>query len=168
VQLRRGSFSIQGFGEAAQAYAEDPLMPYGYWRNRDNHIYTTLTRKDGEKVVVPVVRYPIIDAGYVVEDGSVNYQTIISGETVWRNVNVTSSMQPVAAAQAFARGNGIYVDPKNFDIVRNFLMAWTTHLQSVGKLSQLIRVQRNRTTFGFDDKLYHENKIETVFRGKEP
>jgi Domain of unknown function (DUF927) len=155
-------------GDDAQVNANDPIMPFGYWRNKDNHIYTILRRKDGEQIRVPVVRYPILDAGYVVEDGSVNYKAMIGGQEVWRNVNVTSSMQPVAAAQAFARGNGIFVDPKNFDIVRNFLMAWTTHLQSVGKHSRQSSYGwgDNRTTFGFDDKLYYENKVETVYRGK--
>lgn len=147
----------------------DKLMPPNYWRGaKNNNVYTVITQKDGNSFTQRVVPYPILDAGLDPTDGSINYQVIISGKVEWRNVSVGNNQHKTAAAQAFAKGNGVYTEAKTHDYVRDFLLAWTTHLQNIHKYVRQSGYGwgDNRTTFAFDDKIYHETKVETVFRGK--
>ena len=46
----------------------------------------------------------------------------------WRSIDVSGSMQPAAAAGALSKGNGMYINPKNHQSARDFLVAWVSHL----------------------------------------
>ena len=92
----------------APAQGTDPLMPYGYWRNKENIVWTSIKRKDGTEYLQKVLKYPIIDGGYVPEDGSVNYQATIAGKDEWRNFNITSNMQLPRSGPVAGQGRRHY------------------------------------------------------------
>jgi Domain of unknown function (DUF927) len=147
----------------------DPLLPGGYWRNKLNHIMTTLYKKNGESYTAEIVNYPIHDAGLDSLTGELCYLVTVGGENYWRSINVSACMQPAHAATALSRGNsGIFVNPKNHIAARDFLVAWVGHLQTIKKTANQSAYgwSDNHKAFAFDDKIYHETRTETVHRGK--
>ena len=147
----------------------DPLMPLGYWRNKLNHVLTTLYKKNGEPYTVEVVPYPIIDGGLDPLSGDLCYLATVSGDDCWRVVDVSTCMQPSAAGQALSRGlNGVFVPFINQAAARDFLVAWVRHLQTIKRVANQSAYgwSNDGKAFAFDDKIYHETRTETVYRGK--
>lgn len=149
--------------------ANDPLMPLGYWRNKLGHVMTTLYSKNGSPYVAEIINYPLINGGLDPTDGTLLYEVTIGGVDRKRDINVSSNMQPIAAAAAMSKGHGgVYVHPKNHAAVRDFLVAWVSHLQTIKRDSNQSSYgwSTDGAAFAFDDKIYHANTVETVHRGK--
>jgi hypothetical protein len=159
----------------AQSYATepppmpgtDPLMPPDFWRNKFNHVLTTAYKKNGESYTVAAVPYPILDGGIDPATGELCYQATVAGVDHWRIIDVSMAMQPITAAQALSRGlNGVFIPAKYHTSARDFLVAWVKHLQSIGRSRNQSSYGWNGQAFAFDDKIYHETRVETVYRGK--
>jgi hypothetical protein len=147
---------------------DDQLMPRNYWRNRANQVCGTVFSKAGAPTPVVILDYPIIDAYIDQDDGDLVYRSIIGGLEKWRSITVSANMQPQAMAGALARGNGLYINPKNHQAARDFLVAWTAHLQSMKRTasSHTFGWTKDGKGFVFDDKLYTVDKTDIVHRGK--
>lgn len=147
----------------------ETLLPSGYWRNKLGHVMTTQFNKSGEQVTVEVINYPIIDGGLDPTTGELCYLAVVGGKEYWRNINVSTSMQPLQLASALLRGvNGLAVNPKNYIAARDFFVAWLGHLQTIKKIANQSAYgwSNDHKSFAFDDKIYHEDSVETVYRGK--
>lgn len=153
---------------AAHAANSDHLMPNGYWRRvTDKHVETTIIGDKGDPIVIDVLGYPVIDAGIDPDSGDLVLRTIVSGLERWGSAAVQSNLQPVPAAQALAKGAGIFVQPANFKTARDFLVAWMTRLQEA---KRIIKPSSFGWTddgkgFTFDDKTYTSGGPELAFRG---
>jgi Domain of unknown function (DUF927) len=153
--------TLEGF----VATGDDPLMPLGYWRNKQNHVFTTLYKKNGDPYTAELVNYPILDAG-IDDDGNLLYLARIGGIERWREVNVSANLRPVDIAGALSRGNGLFINPKNHPYARDFFVAWISHLQTLKRAASQSGYGWNKDSFSFDDKIYYADRTETVFRGK--
>ena len=113
------------------AYGTDPLMPEGYWRNSNNHVFTK-----GEYGPVDVLGYPILDGGIDPTTGELVLQTIISGKERWGAID-TRKHTPIAFCEALHKGtrHGILIKGDN-KVVKAFVMSWMTHLQDTKRLIQ--------------------------------
>jgi Domain of unknown function (DUF927) len=148
---------------------DDDLMPAGYWRGKDNnHVFTTLYNKSGVPFVAEVINYPILDAAFNFVDGELLYRTAAGGAEAWRSISVSANMQPLGAAGALAKGNGMYINPKNHQSARDFLVAWVAHLQTIKRSasSHTYGWTRDGASFVFDDKIFGPDKTDIVHRGK--
>lgn len=149
------------------AASSDPLMPTGYWRNKDGHVFTMLyDKKTGDAHAAEVINYPILDAGIDPENGTLLYRCIVGGTTMWREINVSTSMQPQAAAGALAKGHGLYIPTRHHTAARDFLVSWVAHLQNLRKMTNQAGYGWTEDGFAFDDKIYRRSGVTTVFRGK--
>ena len=147
---------------------DDDLMPRNYWRNRANQVCGTVFSKAGAPTPVVILDYPIINAYIDQDDGDLVYRSIIGGLEKWRSITVSANMQPQAMAGALAKGNGLYINPKNHQAARDFLVSWVSHLQTTKKTasSHTFGWTKDGRGFVFDDKLYGEDKTDIVHRGK--
>jgi hypothetical protein len=151
------------------AQSNDPLMPVGYWRNKDGHVFTTLYDKAGNPYTADIINYPIHDAAIDTdESAALLYNATVGGITKWRAVDVSANMTPVAAASALSHNGGLYVKAKYHQATRDFLVAWVSHLQTARRRASQSGYgwTEDGKAFAFDDKLYHATRTETVFRGK--
>ena len=117
----------------AQPQSQDPLMPHAYWRDINDHVFTTVQEKDGSAKTIDVLGYPILDAGIDPTSGELAFLTRHSGVVHWGSAPIANNMTPVPAAQAMAAGGGIYIKPVNHKHARDFLVSWMTHLQTLKK-----------------------------------
>lgn len=147
---------------------DDQLMPRNYWRNRANQVCGTVFSKAGAPTPVVILDYPIIDAYIDQDDGDLVYRSVIGGLEKWRSITVSSNMQPQAMAGALAKGNGLYINPKNHQAARDFLVSWVSHLQTTKRTasSHTFGWTKDGRGFVFDDKLYGPDKTDIVHRGK--
>jgi hypothetical protein len=148
----------------------DPLMPDDYWRNKDQHVFTTMLDKQGNPFTVEVVNYPIHDAGIDEDDeGRLLYETSISGIRRWREINVGANMQPLLAASALARNNGMFIKPINHKAARDFFVSWVQHLQDIKRYANQSAYgwSADGKSFAFDDQLFRDNgTTDMVYRGR--
>lgn len=158
--------AVQQQFAAAQANA-DPLMPHGYYRNLAKHVETTIEDKEKVAHIVDVLGYPVLDAGIDKSSGDLVLRTVVGGVERWGGMSVQSNMQPVAAAQAMAKGTSIYIKSQNYKIARDFLVAWMTKLQEAKKEIKPTSLgwTDDGKGFTFDDKTYFANGPELAFRG---
>jgi len=154
--------------EFMPAAGNDELMPRGYWRNRDNYICGTIHPPKAPPFPAVIIDYPILDGGIDPMTGDLIYRAKISGIEVWRDMTVSANTQPATIAGAMAKGNGLYINPKNYSAARDFFVSWVSHLQTMKRMT-------NSHTFGwtndgkgfvFDDKLYGPDGADIVHRGK--
>ena len=68
-------------------------MPTGYWRNKDLHVFTTMTDKQGMPFTAEAISYPVRDGGIDPMTGELRIEVAISGVWQWREVDVGNSMQ---------------------------------------------------------------------------
>lgn len=158
----------QDFMPLAVPGGDDQLMPRGYWRNRDSQVCGTIVPKSGVPTPIVVINYPILDAYIDKDDGDLIYRATISGQEKWRSITVSANMQPAAMAGALAKGNGLYIHTKNHQAARDFLVAWTAHLQTLKRTSSshTFGWTKDGKGFVYDDKLYGADKTDIVHRGK--
>lgn len=159
-----------GGGPAPQpggGHSYDPLLPNDYWRNNDNHVYGYVWNpKTSNYDTVEVINYPILDAGLDPVSGALLYRARVSGIEQWCEIAVSNSTHPHQAAGAMMKG-GCYINPNNWNALRNFLVAWVNHLQSIKRIaSQSSYGWLADGSFAFDDKVYRADSTENVYRGK--
>lgn len=146
----------------------DELMPQGYWRGKDNnHIFTTLFTKSAGYQTAEIINYPILD-GALDSEGALVYRVAVGGIERWRDMTVSANIQPAQAAGALAKGHGLYINPKHYQPMRDFLVAWVAHLQTLKRSAQSNTSgwTRDGTGFVFDDKVYGPTGTDIVFRGR--
>ncbi len=154
--------------EFMPAAGNDELMPKGYWRNRDSQVCGTITPPKAPPFPAVIIDYPILDGGIDPMTGDLIYRAKIGGVEVWRDLTVSANTQPASMAGAMSKGNGLYINPKNYSAARDFFVSWVSHLQTMKRIT-------NSHTFGwtndgkgfvFDDKLYGPDSTDIVHRGK--
>ena len=145
----------------------DPLMPFGYWRDMNQHVFTTIIH-DKTKVatVVDVLGYAILDAGIDGGNGELVFRTRIGGVEKWGSASVHANLQTTSAAQAMAK-NGVFVMPANYKVVRDFLVSWMGHLQTMKKTIAPATYgwTDDGKGFTFDQTVYTPGGKDLVFRG---
>ena len=150
----------------AAATSPDPLMPFGYWRDNDKHVFTTISDKEKNSMTVDVLNRPILDAAIDGDSGSLVFRTRISGVEKWGSANVHSNLQPTPSAQAMA-ANGVYIKPEGYKTARDFLVSWMGHLQNIKRV--IMPVSYGWTDdgkgFTFDQTVYMPTGKDLVFRG---
>lgn len=149
---------------------DDPLMPHGYWRNKDMHVFTTMTDKQGMPYTAEAICYPVRDGGIDADTGDLRIEVAISGIWQWREVNVGASMQPLQTASALARNNGLFIHSKQHTAARDFLVAWVSHLQNLKRYANQSAYgwSTDGKAFAFDDHLFRaDGGTETVYRGRK-
>lgn len=146
----------------------DELMPKGYWRNKENHICGTIYPPKAAPFPAVVLDYPILDGGIDGATGDLIYRARIGGIEVWRDLTVSANTQPASMAGAMAKGNGLYINPKNYNAARDFFVSWVSHLQTIKRSvgSHTFGWTGDGKGFVFDDKLYGPDKTDIVHRGK--
>jgi len=152
---------------AAQPQGTDTLLPYGFWRDVHNHVFTVVQEKDGSARQVDVLGYPIFDAGIDPMTGNLAFLTRVSGIERWGNAHIAGNMTPIPAAQAMATGGGVFIKPINHKIARDFLVAWMTHLQANKRTINPVSYgwTKDGKGFTFDEVTYTETGKEVCFRG---
>ena len=145
----------------------DRLMPFGYWRDINNHVFTTIVNdKTKLPVSAKVLEYPIYEAGIDAGNGHLVFKTSISGIDRWCSPNIHSNMQPGPAAQVLA-SQGIWIMQPGWKVARDFVVSWMGHLQSI---KQTITPDSYGWTddgkgFTFDQTVYSATGKEVAFRG---
>jgi hypothetical protein len=154
--------------EFMPAAGNDELMPKGYWRNKEGHVCGTITPPKAPPFPAVIIDYPILDAGIDGQTGDLIYRARIGGVEVWRDLTVSANTQPASMAGAIAKGNGLYINPKNYNAARDFFVAWTSYLQTIKRSagSHTFGWTGDGKGFVFDDKLYTSDKTDIVHRGK--
>ena len=141
--------------------AHDPLMPEGYWRNANDHVFTQ-SDKDGP---VDVLGYPIIDGGINADTGTLAVKYGISGKVRWGDVAV-AKQTPTAMCEAWTVGtsNDIVIRG-SAQHLKAFTMAWLQHLQKQNITQQAVGFGWHGDTFVFGDQRYTPTGPETAYRG---
>jgi hypothetical protein len=143
--------------------AGDPLMPEGYWRNKDNHVFTNTQYGPTDVFAY----YPIIDGGMdTTPDGqqALVLQTHISGRDRYGPVSL-GKQHPQGMAEALFKGAHIAVRPENQKVVRDFVMAWVSHLQKTHKTIRPASFGWSGDSFVFGDESFTPNGPEVIYRG---
>lgn len=146
----------------------DPLMPFGYYRDVNNHVFTTVAddKNPGASKVVDVLSRPILDGGIDEAAGTLIFRTRISGVEKWGSINVHANLQPTPAAQAMG-ATGVYVRPANYKYSRDFLVSWMSHLQDIKRTIAPATYgwTDDGKSFTFDQTIYSATGKDLVFRG---
>ena len=141
----------------------DPLMPEGYWRNKDNHVWV-----DTKLGPVDVLGYPILDGGYDrAPDGQLvlALKTVVSGREHWGAVNL-GKQTAQAICEALSRDAHIFIkgDGTQQAIVKGFAMAWMQHLQTAKRKTTPVSLGWSGDTFVFGDEAYTPTGPKSVYR----
>lgn len=140
--------------------ANDPLMPEGYWRNVNDHVFTQT-----ENGPIDIIGYPIIDGGVNADTGTLAVKYSVSGRIRWGDVAV-AKQTPTAMCEAWTVGtNNDIVIRGPAQALKVFTMAWLQHLQKQDIKQQPVGFGWHGDTFVFGDQRYTPAGPETAYRG---
>jgi hypothetical protein len=139
----------------------DPLMPEGYWRNKDNHVFTNT--KNGP---VDVLGYPILDGG---TDYSTSGQqvlvlkTVVSGKERWGSVDL-GKQTAQGICEALSKGAHIFIKgTTDQSVVKGFAMAWMQHLQATKRTMEPANLGWDGNRFVFGEEAFTTKGVESVY-----
>ena len=161
------NFAAMPQAQPAPPGGTDPLMPLGYWRDTDNHIWTSVA--DGPSTrQVEVIPYPVVDAGIDQDTGALVFRAAIGGVEEWCSVNVSTSVTDNGAAGSLA-STGIMIANGAFKQARNLLMSWMAHLQNTKATikSTSLGWTSDRSGFTFDKIIYVPGGTQIAYRSFE-
>lgn len=143
------------------AYQIDPLMPEGYWRNTNNHVFFS-----GQFGPVDVLGYPILDGGIDPTTNELVLKTFVMGRERWGPVS-TSKQNPQGMAEALTKGAYIILRQENWKVARDFIMAWVTHLQTTKKEVKPVSFGWHGDEFVFGDESFTPTGAKAIYKGSQ-
>lgn len=148
----------------------DDLVPAPYWMDTNGEVYYNHTDKEGNTEAINLFERPILEAGINPQDGSLCFKTKISGTEFWASIPAGAHSQAGAMVKSFASIGraGFNIPTHKYSFVRDFLVAWTTHLQKTHKQVHPVSYGwlPDMSGFTFADTTYLPNQKQTAFIGR--
>jgi hypothetical protein len=139
----------------------DPLLPEGYYRNINDHVFVKPTKDNDAR---DVFGHAITDAALDSIDGRLLLQLRIMGTLRWCSIPL-NKLTPNGIIDSLYLGSrntmAILGDPK---VVRHCVMAWITHLQRLGRYKHESRFGWDGDNFVVGDQEYTPTGINAAYR----
>jgi hypothetical protein len=153
----------------------DELVPAPYWRDARGHLFFNFTPEVQEGAIaqteaIDLFDRPVLDAGIDETNNQLVFKTIIMHTEVWVQVpsGTNSQVAPLIKALGSAPLGGINIQPFKHKFVRDFTVAWISHLQQHKRTvtAQSYGWADDEQSFSFGETRYTPQGPERAFLGK--
>jgi hypothetical protein len=148
----------------------DTLVPAPYWRDVRGHVYRTYTDPNGSQATIDLLNQDIIDANIDEVNNQLVFKTTLMGKQAWVTVpsGATAQVATVIGHLGKAPSGGIAVPAKLHQKVRDFVVAWITHLQAQRKTITVSGYgwSDDMKTFTFGEKMFTPTGVERSYMNK--
>lgn len=139
----------------------DPLMPEGYWRNANNHVFTHTQYGPAD-----VFGYPILDGGMDPATNELVIKNFVMGRERWGSIS-TSKQNPQGMAEALTKGAHMFLRQDLWKTARDFIMAWVTHLQTTKREVAPVSFGWHGDEFVYGDESFTPTGAKAIYQGSQ-